>query len=463
MKQRIFNIKMFPTYDCENIVDEIKMEYIQWGKEINISRNLEDFNRELKSEFQKFDYISHALDINLNLNGIHLVQKGTRYGLFNGKLICMLLPAIYVQIGLQGENGWFMALNENLKWGIPKIECYRSFNTLPFEFEDIIADTNGYFPVKKNGKWGIYNSKGMILDAQYDNAKRICEGLWTVSKNGKWGAVDVFNNIVIPFEYDSLSDYSNGYVQALKASENKVNSVILDHNGKETSFNNNNLQNITYRNGIKIKHSYINDLDYYYVVGPDNEILIPDKKYRFLGNYCEGLFAASLDGKTYGYIDINEKIIIPMEYELERFISAIDKDRYEFKWGIACVKLETKKYFRDWIIINHNNERVFPYALDASSIKHEETEFSSWPSGLGYRYKKHSISVEDIAKYNRGDNMSYLIRKDDDMESRIKQARKDSQEAEPYIWSAKDSWDAMTDGMYGDYPGSDVDYEEFGV
>ena len=152
-----------------------------------------------------------------------------------------------------------------------------------------------------------------------------------------------------------------------------------------------------------------------------------------------------------------------MVYELERYISLIDENRYEFKWGIACVKLDTEKYFRDWIIINHNNEQIFPYALDASSIKHEETNFSSWPSGLGYRYKKPSISVEDLAKFNRGDNMSYLIRTDDDMKSRIERARKDSQEAEPYIWSEKDSWDAMTDGMYGDYPGSDADYEEFGV
>ena len=27
---------------------------------------------------------------------------------------------------------------------------------------------------------------------------------------------------------------------------------------------------------------------------------------------------------------------------------------------------------------------------------------------------------------------------------------------------AEDTWDAMTDGMYGDYPGSDVDYDNFG-
>ena len=31
-----------------------------------------------------------------------------------------------------------------------------------------------------------------------------------------------------------------------------------------------------------------------------------------------------------------------------------------------------------------------------------------------------------------------------------------------YEWTEEDTWDAMTDGMYGDYPGGDIDYEKFG-
>lgn len=33
---------------------------------------------------------------------------------------------------------------------------------------------------------------------------------------------------------------------------------------------------------------------------------------------------------------------------------------------------------------------------------------------------------------------------------------------EPYEWTEEDTWDAMTDGMYGDYPGSGFDYEVLG-
>lgn len=35
-------------------------------------------------------------------------------------------------------------------------------------------------------------------------------------------------------------------------------------------------------------------------------------------------------------------------------------------------------------------------------------------------------------------------------------------EMDHHEWSEEDVWDAMTDGMYGDYPGGDVDYEKFG-
>jgi hypothetical protein len=33
---------------------------------------------------------------------------------------------------------------------------------------------------------------------------------------------------------------------------------------------------------------------------------------------------------------------------------------------------------------------------------------------------------------------------------------------EGYEWTDEDAWDAMTDGMYGDYPGPGWDLEKFG-
>ena len=35
-------------------------------------------------------------------------------------------------------------------------------------------------------------------------------------------------------------------------------------------------------------------------------------------------------------------------------------------------------------------------------------------------------------------------------------------EYESVVYTEEDTWDAMTDGMYGDYPGGDIDYEVMG-
>lgn len=56
--------------------------------------------------------------------------------------------------------------------------------------------------------------------------------------------------------------------------------------------------------------------------------------------------------------------------------------------------------------------------------------------------------------------MSYLIRTDAEVEKELQRRRYAVQE--PYEWTEEDTWDAMTDGMYGDYSGGDVDYEALG-
>lgn len=58
--------------------------------------------------------------------------------------------------------------------------------------------------------------------------------------------------------------------------------------------------------------------------------------------------------------------------------------------------------------------------------------------------------------------MSYLIKADEEIEKEMKLYRRKSESQKPYEWTEEDTWDAATDGMYGDYPGDDVDYEKLG-
>lgn len=462
MERESLNVQMFSTKDCQDIIDEIKNEY---GRDLRFVQPRERFFQNLKSQFEKFDFISRSLVINGKTSVKHLVQRGTRFGLFCGYDISIEWPIEFLQINQQGEDGGLMALNENLKWGIPERKGWNGKMELPFEFEDINACTGCYYPVKFQGKWGIYHAfkNEMVIEPQYDDAKRLCEGLWAVSMNGKWGFVDIFNHVVIPFEYNSVSNFINGYAHAIKSFDtNIVNNILLDHNGRETSFRNESLLDDHYRSRLKIETSYVDHVEYYFVVGPDNKILTPKNRYRYLGRYSEGLFAASLDGETYGYIDINENIVIPFIYKLGRYIPSFWRN--DFQWGIICVRLD-EGYGYDWIIINHKNEQVFPYFLhDSSYIKYENGSFGSsggW-SGIGDRFKSFSINIYDLINYNRGKDMSYLIRTNEEINIEKQRKKNAYRNQEPYEWTEEDTWDAMTDGMYGDYPGGDVDYEVLG-
>lgn len=481
---------MYSPKGNQTIIEEIKDEYIRGGHDLCFVQQRERFYKDLEERFESFDYISHSLEICNRKTLMHLVQKGTRFGIFSGTDISINRPIEYLQlvpIDLGRNHGiQFMAMNDKFKWGIPKKRVFRDKETgilpvgfdgiipnrdketeiLPFEFDDINVPTDDFYPVKYQGRWGLYyaRKKEMVIEAQYEDAIGLAEGLLAVKKNGKWGFVDIFNKVVVPFEYESVSVFSGGYSHAIKYSfmEDEV-PVLLDHYGNETFFKIHKLADNEYRAKIRIKESYENDNRYYYAVGPDEEILIPKNKYRYLGDYREGLFAASLDGETYGYIDINEQIVIPFQYQIKRFPSSIDRRGYQFHFGFSCVKLNNSKYSRECILINHHNEQIFPYIFESDILSYSNGDFAAggW-SNLGDRFKWGQISIYDLICCEQGKDMSHLIRTDAEIEVEQRRRKRQRELEEPYQWTEEDTWDAMTDGMYGDYPGGDVDYDVFG-
>jgi hypothetical protein len=82
----------------------------------------------------------------------------------------------------------------------------------------------GYGPINigvKNSKdqWGILNKQGeLLIEPQYCDVMSSSDGYVIVAQCGavgaafKYGVIDLMNNIVIPFEYDSIeSVYGESY------------------------------------------------------------------------------------------------------------------------------------------------------------------------------------------------------------------------------------------------------------
>ena len=466
MNRNVLKVQMYSPKGNHDIIEEIKDEYIKGGHNLSFVQPREKFYNDLEKQFELFDFISHALIIDDRKTMMHLVQKGTRFGIFAGTNLSLILPTDYIQIipinlgralGIQ-----FMAMNDNCKWGITKERHFwdKEVDILPFEFDDIKTPTTNFYPVKKDGKWGLYYSirKDMVITPQYEDAIGLSEGLYAVKKGDKWGFVDIFNNVVVPFEYDSVTTFSSGYSHA-KMNTNSEKEVlqIVDHSGRRTEFNNKKLEQDEYRKKITIKESYENHIRYYYAIGIDGDIIIPQNKYRYLGCYREGLFAASIDGVTYGYIDLNEHVVIPFQYQLETYPSSFGERVFNF--GFVCAKLNNK----ECILINHANEQIFPYSFKKDLLTYSNGAWGyTMNLAIGDRFKKLNISLYDLICFKKGFDMSYLIRTDEEVEIERRKKERQRELEGPYQWTEEDSWDAMTDGMYGDYPGGDVDYDKFG-
>ena len=514
--KKALNEKMYKASDCEDIKEEIKNEYpggsyLASGLKVWFANDVKRFEDSLNKELINVDYISHAVPIRDKKSGCHIIQKDSRFGVYSGvknKIIC---PPDYLQIiFLEDDNGkevHIMAMNENFKWGIINEKRFinNKIELVPFEYDDIdtpvegvfpvksnnkwgLFDTyhkelrlsveyeeidkpsNRFYPVKSNGKWGLYHEgwNEMVIDAQYDEKGRLCEGVWTVKKDGKWGAVDIFNRVIIPFEYEWISDFTQGYAHASKypLTEDDENigldtELLIDHQGGIVYFSNLQYYDDSYRKNLVVKRTHINYEEFYYVVDKNGDTIIPQNKYRYLGPYCEGLFAASIDGDKMGFIDIAENIIIPFDYHFNK--NSIFFADYSFHWGVAGVGPKTKwNYRRETILIDHSGFQIFPYSLQCSYLKFEKGVFKTDMSGIWGLFKRNSILLTDLIRSYKGYDMSYLIKTEEEIEEDRKREELMREQERGYEWTAEDTWDAMTDGMYGDYPGSDVDYEKIG-
>lgn len=474
MTKELLNVKMYSIKDCQEVIDEIVNEHFSKLRFWYFSEK-EKFIKELNEKLEQFDSISNALKIGERLTRFHLVQKGTRFGIISEYNISVPLEFLQIKpVDLGGDRGFgiyaddrfeFIVMNENFKWGIPQKKSLWNDETekLPFIFDDINAPTESIYPVKYIGKWGLYYSrwKEFLIDPQYEDASIIREGLWAVKKDDKWGFVDLFNKIHVPFEFEQVSDFLHGYAHAILSSYNENDGeVLINHQGKIIHFKNPQLYDEKYWHGLEVKDSYVNHERYSYLVNGNGDIVIPQGKYRYLGGFSEGLLAASIDGEKLGFIDIEENLVIPFEYRIERWSQPWWRD-YIFHHGFISARLDAGKYSKACILINHNNEKVFPYKFRCESLKFSEGRFrSTW--SIGDRFKRNFILLTDIINYQKGEDMSYLIRTDAEVKREKERHRRAFENQEPYEWTAEDTWDAMTDGMYGDYPGGDVDYEVLG-
>ena len=98
MSKNILNVPMYSVRGNQEIIDEIKDEYIKGGHNLCFVQPREKFYKDLGKKFEEFDLISHALVIGKRQTLMHLVQKGTRFGIFAGTDLSIHRPIEYLQL-----------------------------------------------------------------------------------------------------------------------------------------------------------------------------------------------------------------------------------------------------------------------------------------------------------------------------------------------------------------------------
>jgi len=232
-------------------------------------------------------------------------------------------------------NGKMAIVNSNNDFVTGFEFCEDGF--YPFSME------NKYLKVSKIEKYnkkvyGIveYETGKVVIPCEYESLGDISEGLIYAEKNNLYGYIDIDNNIVIPFKYEDAEDFSEGLAK-VSVHRGYYNSIggILPYT--EDGYINRQGEFVIKPN---IPSSWINSSD---------------------TEFNEGLAAAGIRTGNYmyankfGYIDQSGKFVIQPEYDTA----------YRFLKGIAIVEKND-----EFGCINKDGELVI-------NIEYEDYEYRS--------------------------------------------------------------------------------------
>ncbi len=146
--------------------------------------------------------------------------KQTRVRSFSGELIYftdnpLTIYDQYFVEALPNGNVWRISFS-----GV--IQSQRVSDVVPLkntqysEFEAIYPPSEGYYPIKKEGRFGFIDELNRLRIAnRYDSLIAFSEGLAPFKLRGKWGYIDKDENIIIQPTYDMAEQFENGVARVL--------------------------------------------------------------------------------------------------------------------------------------------------------------------------------------------------------------------------------------------------------
>jgi len=180
---------------------------------------------------------------------------------------------------------------------------------------------NGYSIVQLNKKWGAIDSTGkIIIPIEYERLSNLFDGFFCAKKQNKFGYINVNNETMIPFMYDYAYDFKDGLAKV------GINNIGLSK-GRRYGFIN--------TTGKEVISLIYDDIHY----------------------FQDGLSCVKKNRKS-GFIDFKGKTVIPLVYQ-----NATET----FTNGYAIVQNEMGK----WGLIDKSNKLIIPFKYDMISSEQE--------------------------------------------------------------------------------------------
>lgn len=257
----------------------------------------------------------------------------------------MIIAPAFDDVG-HFHEGIAPALSEG-KWGF--VDRSGKWVVKP-GFDEVQTGSGGRFGVRVGGVWGFLNTAGKVaVEPVYEAVKPFSSGMAAVRKNGKWGYIDPAGTMVEEPIYTFAGEVSNGF---RFVNDDEFGFRILTGSGVPVEIY---LEGGTDRveagafadNGWAPVRS--GGAWYFGSVRGD----VTRTPFKNVRGFSEDLAAVSKDGKTWGFIDAEGKMIVPARYEGAR----------EFMRGIAPVKVGGKWGFIDKeakVVLSPRYDNAYP-------------------------------------------------------------------------------------------------------
>jgi WG containing repeat len=243
--------------------------------------------------------------------GVAAVKKEGKYGFIDktGKELFPFRPYDYIGGFENGLSAFRIIKGEKELYGFVD---KAGVEVIPAVYDDLEVSwfKNGNAIVKKNGKYGSINKQNVvIIPFEYESINDFTSGITTAKKAGKWGVIDTANKVMVPFtmDYETVYEFNSGYAYV----EKNDTKGYIDINGKQAFTD------------IKFSEAFPFGKDGYAVVCEKN-----GKRYLLNANGST-LFKGSvfndinkLEDNTYlvtqdsvqGIVDKTGKVLLPVNY-----------------------------------------------------------------------------------------------------------------------------------------------------